>query len=88
MGDWDEDREHFGTVGDQGESRSFALLQGEDAEVWMEEVAEEKEAEGYADLNEDELYELVIQYSYEEDQLEEALERRHAVEDLMNECLG
>lgn len=54
----------------------------------MEEVAEEKEAEGYADLNEDELYELVIQYSYEEDQLEEALERRHAVEDLMNECLG
>ncbi|VXC42865.1 conserved hypothetical protein [Bacillus sp. 349Y] len=39
-------------------------------------------------LDEEELHELVIQYSYEEDRIEEALERRHAVEELMNECLG
>lgn len=90
---WEEEEnqellEHFGIVGDQGESRRFALPTGEDAEVWMEEIAEEKESEGYEYLDEEELHELVVQYSYEEDQIEEALERRHAVEELMNECLG
>lgn len=90
---WEEEEdqellEHFGIVGDQGESRRFALPTGEDAEVWMEEIAEERESEGYEYLDEEELHELVIQYSYEEDQIEEALERRHAMEELMNECLG
>ncbi len=90
---WEEEEdqellEHFGIVGDQGESRRFVLPAGEDAEVWKEEIAEEKESEGYDYLDEEELHELVIQYSYEEDQIEDALERRHAVEELMSECLG
>lgn len=36
----------------------------------------------------DELLELVVQYSYEENEMEATLEKRHNVEDLMNECLG
>jgi hypothetical protein len=71
---WEEEEdqellEHFGIMGDQGEFRRFALPTGEDAEVWMEEIAEEKESEGYEYLDEEELHELVIQYSYEEDQI-------------------
>lgn len=54
----------------------------------MDELAEEKANEGYDYLDEDELFELVVQYSYEEDQMESTLEKRHHVEELMNECLG
>ncbi|WP_251028821.1 hypothetical protein [Bacillus sp. ISL-18] len=58
------------------------------AEKVMDELAEEKVNEGFEYLEEDELIELVVQYSYKEDEMQTALELRHSVEDLMNECLG
>ncbi|OCA86071.1 hypothetical protein A8F94_14620 [Bacillus sp. FJAT-27225] len=79
---------HYGTVGDTGETKEQKLSLFQKAEKLMDELAEEKADEGYDYLDEDELFELVVQYSYEEGQMEATLEKRHHVEDLMNECLG
>lgn len=79
---------HYGTVGDTGEAEEKKLSLFQNAEKKMHELATEKVVEGYDYLDEDDLFELVIQYSYEDDQMEATLKKRHQVEDLMNECLG
>ncbi len=79
---------HYGTIGDIGETDEKKLSLFQKAGKLMNELAEEKASEGYDYLDEDELFELVVQYSYEEDRMEATLEKRHHVEDLMNECLG
>jgi predicted DNA-binding WGR domain protein len=88
---WKDDKTlvvHFGIVGDTGETEEVKLKMFDKAEKVMEKLAQEKLNEGFEYLDEDELTELVVQYRYKEDEIEEALEKRHAVEDIMNECLG
>lgn len=79
---------HYGIVGDTGETEEKKLSLFQKAEKLMEDLAEEKTNEGYEYLDEDKLFELVVQYSYEENQIVETLEKRQNVEDIMNECLG
>lgn len=79
---------HYGTVGDTGETEEKKLGLFQKAEKIMDELAEEKANQGFEYLDEDELFELVIQYSYEENEMKETLEKRHAVENLIDECLG
>ncbi|MBS8263957.1 hypothetical protein DYI25_05850 [Mesobacillus boroniphilus] len=79
---------HYGTVGDMGKTEEMKLPLLKKAEKVMNELAEVKIAEGFNQLDEEELTELVIQYSYSENEMQTALQKRHIVEDLMNECLG
>lgn len=79
---------HSGFVGETGDTEEVKLKMFERSEKIMEKLAEEKLAEGYDYLDEDELIEVVLQYPYEEQHIEKALEKRQQVEDLMNECLG
>ncbi|GIN89422.1 hypothetical protein [Siminovitchia terrae] len=79
---------HYGTVGDTGETEEKKLPLLKKAEKVMDELSKEKLNEGFDYLDEDGLIELVIQYSYKESDMESTLEKRHDVEDLMNECLG
>ncbi|PSL41011.1 hypothetical protein B0H99_103145 [Planomicrobium soli] len=79
---------HSGFVGETGDTEELKLKMFERSEKVMDKLAEEKLAEGYDYLDEDELIELVLQYPYEEQHMEKALEKRHQVEDLVNNCLG
>ncbi|RJS50130.1 WGR domain-containing protein [Bacillus sp. PK3_68] len=79
---------HYGTVGDTGETEEKKLALSQKAKKVMDELANEKANEGYDYLDEDELFELVVQYPCEENQMDAVLEKRHHVEELMNECLG
>ncbi|MBD0384803.1 hypothetical protein [Paenibacillus sedimenti] len=79
---------HYGVVGDIGETVKVKLKLFEKAEKVMEKLTNEKINEGYEHLVEEELIELIVQHSYTSYQMEEALEKRHMVEELMNECLG
>lgn len=88
---WKDDKTvtvHFGVVGDIGGTEELKLKLFENAQKTIEKLAEEKLDEGYEHLDEEELIELVVQYRYEENQKEEAHERRQLVEKLMNDCLG
>ncbi|MGI1807073.1 DUF2716 domain-containing protein [Exiguobacterium sp. TDN 0502] len=50
-------------------------------------LVEEFERQGYRELNETDYTELVVQFSYEKGQEETALERRHMMEEVINDCL-
>jgi predicted DNA-binding WGR domain protein len=79
---------HYGTVGDTGETEEMKLSLFQKAEKAMEKLAEEKVNKGYEYLDENELIQLVVQYRYEEGEMEATLIKRHNVESLMDECLG
>lgn len=79
---------HYGVVGDTGETEEVNLKLFEKADMVMEKLVEEKLNVGYEVLDEEELIEFVVQYPYEENEMEAALDKRKIVEDLMNECLG
>ncbi len=79
---------HFGAVGNTGETEEIKLSLTQRAKKVMEKLAEEKIKNGFEVLDEDRLIQLVVQYSYEEGEMEATLTKRHSVEDLMNECLG
>lgn len=50
-------------------------------------LVEKFERQGYRELNETDYTELVVQFSYEKDQEETALERRHMMEEVINDGL-
>ncbi len=54
----------------------------------MKELADEQLAGRYKKLDEEELIAFVLQYEYADDQLEEALEKRYQVQEVMDEALG
>lgn len=88
---WQDDKSlivHYGTVGDTGKTDEIKLSLFQKADKEMEKLAEEQLANGYEELEEENLVEFVLQYNYEDNDIEEALNKRHLVEDLMNECLG
>ncbi|MGS0414008.1 hypothetical protein [Bacillus cereus] len=89
---WEEDEKklivHCGYVGDTGEMYEIELYPFQRVEKEMKELADEHLANGYKELDEDELIEFVLQYDYTDDQLEEVLEKRNQVQEIMDEALG
>lgn len=88
---WEDDKTlliHYGNIGSTGETQEIKLSLFQKAERIMQKLAEEKINEGYEYIDEEQLIELVIQYSYADGEIEVALEKRDSVEELMNECLG
>ncbi|MDA2175392.1 hypothetical protein [Bacillus cereus] len=89
---WEEDKKtlivHCGCVGDTGEMYEIELYPFQRVEKEMKELADEHLADGYKVLDEEELIEFVLQYDYTENQLEEALEKRNQVQEIMDEALG
>ncbi|MFC7371369.1 hypothetical protein ACFQPF_06755 [Fictibacillus iocasae] len=79
---------HYGTVGDRGEAEEIKLGMFDKPAKEMERLASEQMENGYEELDEDELIEFVVQFSYTPDKADEALEKRHIAEDIMNEALG
>ncbi|MCC2455177.1 hypothetical protein [Bacillus cereus] len=89
---WEEDKKtlivHCGCVGDTGEMYEIELYPFQRVEKEMKELADEHLADGYKELDEDELIEFVLQYDYKDNQLEAALEKRQQVQEIMDEALG
>ncbi|WP_130860040.1 hypothetical protein [Gracilibacillus phocaeensis] len=79
---------HHGTVGDTGESEKQKVPVFQKGQKIMGKLAKEKAAEGFDYLDEDKLFQVVIQYTYEENEMEAAFDLRQSIEELMNECLG
>ncbi|MED4163920.1 hypothetical protein [Halalkalibacterium halodurans] len=89
--DWEDEKAlivHYGFVGETGETEEVELESYAQGEEVMEALAEEQLKEGFQSLDEEALIELVVQYSYEESEIEATLEKRQFVEELMDQCLG
>jgi len=80
---------HRGVVGDKGQAREIQLLQGDgDGVVVINEEAIAPRRDGFRELSEEEQISFVIQFRLDNWGSQEDLRKRHAVEDVMNECLG
>lgn len=78
-----------GIVGSTGEKEEMRVKLFQRAEKVMKDLADEKAREGYKYHNEQDLFELIIRYNYDENQeWEETLEVKDEVEYILNEGLG
>jgi hypothetical protein len=80
--------EHWGIVGERGDSREHEMPQRMSEEEALREVLKSALDEGYAELDDDELKILLIEYSVDGMGSSTDLEKRHALEDRMSETLG
>jgi hypothetical protein len=88
---WEADGEitiHWGELGDRGVIRITPLKRGQSAKELIEQEAKKYRAEGYHELKEGEEVTLLVQYEVNGWGTAEDLEKRHAVENLLNEGLG
>ena len=92
---WDDDGKHimhWGVVGDEGETQAVRSGLFRDAEKTVAEEMARREQEGYAEIDEEDLLTVTVQYwigSLESAQdIEAHLERRYEIQDLMDNALG
>lgn len=85
---WDEGDEiliHFGVLGQMGETTTVALAEFEPPETAIVRHAEEARAAGFAEVEPENLYEIIIQYTADSRRGAEFVEK---VENLLNDLLG
>lgn len=77
-----------GDVGDRGESRTVSLKRNQSSEDVIAREADKYRAEGYRELQDGEEYTVLIQYRVDGWGTAEDLDKRHEIEQLLNEVLG
>lgn len=80
--------EHWGVVGDRGESREHKKDRKRSDEENILAVLAEPLAKGYAPIDDDDLDVLMIEYAIDGMGNKKDLKKRHDLEDRMNETLG
>ena len=86
--DGDEIVEHWGRVGDRGEQRTHAPVPGSTADAAIERVLASARANGFAPLRNGDLRWLLVEYPVDGMGTSVDLQKRHALEDRLNETLG
>lgn len=79
---------HWGKLGTIGEDEIIAIKHNETAQGVIERELSEAISNGFQEIDIDDHKTLVIQYKTETWGNEKDLEKRYAVEDIANECLG
>ncbi|MDJ0946528.1 MAG: hypothetical protein QNJ30_24015 [Kiloniellales bacterium] len=92
---WDDDGKHimhWGTVGDEGETQAVRSGLFRDAEKTVAEEMARREQDGYAEIDEEDLQTVIVEYRIgtweREEEVEAHLERRYEIQDLMDNALG
>jgi hypothetical protein len=80
--------EHWGECGDKGKSRESKIGNGVDEEDAVESALEQARADGFTEIEEDDIVILLVEYEIDDMGTTSEIEKRHAVEDLLNSALG
>jgi len=80
--------EHWGKLGEGGSTRDHELTEADDPDEVLETVLAPARAAGFAELDDDALRLLMIEYRIHGMGSAVDLSKRHALEDRMNEVLG
>jgi predicted DNA-binding WGR domain protein len=86
--DEDEITVHWGELGQTGEIISIPLNEFEPPEAAIKKEAEKPYSQGFIEVKQEDLYELIIQYPVEGMGVPEDIETAYQLEELMNDCLG
>jgi hypothetical protein len=84
---------HFGVLGQPGETTNLSLPEFEPPETALHRQATEARAAGFTEIDETELFELILQYPNanslsKPEQCGSIEEQPGSVEELLNDCLG
>lgn len=80
---------HWGKLGEPGLSETLAATSGEAAEALIERESRSPRLQGFAEIDIDDHVQVIVQFKTDHDWGDSAdLEKRHRVEDILNECLG
>lgn len=79
---------HWGEVGTRGEVREVTLKPSQRAQPTIAELTKAMQATGFAEIDIDQHDVLIVQYKIGEVPTEADVERRHAIEALLNEEIG
>jgi hypothetical protein len=80
--------EHWGKVGEKGEQREHKVPRGRQAVAVLEDVLLDIREDDYAEIDDADRVELVIEYRVEGKGSAEDLDKRSALQDRMDEVLG
>ena len=80
--------EHWGVVGDRGEQRRHPLPKKFREEKLLRDVLAAPRADGYAEFDEDGFATLLVEYAVDGMGTGCDVDRRHALEDRLNDLLG
>jgi hypothetical protein len=88
---WDEDDEiviHFGQLGQLGETTTVPMAEFEPpTSAVINQAAEAREA-GFAEIEPEDLFELIVQYKIGPNSKASQVEFGYQVEEVLNDCLG
>jgi hypothetical protein len=79
---------HWGSVGEKGRTKQIRLRKGMKAKAVMEEAACQPRAEGYVPIDVDEHRQIAVQYRLAGWGSVADLEKRHKIEELLDDCLA
>lgn len=79
---------HLGKLGEKGESKIIKSSIFKKAETLIQKEIDELISKGFQPLEDDEQNRLIIEYSIDGTRTKEDLEKRHRLENRMNETLG
>jgi hypothetical protein len=79
---------HWGVVGEKGQSEQIDGGSSESADGKIRNLVEQRLAEGYSEVHEGDLCTLLIEYAVDGMGTTEDIDKRHRLEDRMNETLG
>lgn len=77
----------WGRVGSVGEVREITLFPRESPDAVIRRESAQARGQGYTEIDEDDLVQLVVQYQTEGWGSEDDLDKRHRVEEILGECL-
>lgn len=80
--------EHWGIVGDRGETKAHRIKRGQDANELVERVLLPARAAGFDEIENDEHRVLLIEYKVDDMGTAKDLEKRHALQERMDDVLG
>jgi hypothetical protein len=88
---WESDGsiiEHWGRVGERGEERTTPIEHGRSEDEAIEAALADARKKGYAEIDESEHTIVLVEYTIDGMGSPQDLEKRHALEDRLNEALG
>ncbi len=80
--------EHWGTVGETGETKDHPIPRGLDDDVALEGILASARRRGFVEFDDDEMRVVLVEYAIDGMGSTQDLDKRHALEERLDETLG
>ena len=80
---------HWGTLGETGDTKDVQIPRGENAEVVIDRESQDPRSNDYAEIDIEDHAQIIVQFKTSDAWGDsDDVKKRHAVENILNECLG